>query len=152
MGNDQLKKVLLEHCYAFIDARIQAIQASISAAQESANDETKSSAGDKYETGRAMMQLEIEQNLQLLKEANKQRAIIDQIISVGISSSVRLGSIVLTDNGNFFISISVGQAEIDGKVFLIVSAQSPIGAQMIGKQVGDHVSFAKKVYKITHIV
>lgn len=151
MEIDETKEALLLHCYRFIDARIQAIQQSIAAAQDSANDETKSSAGDKYETGRAMMQIEIEQNLQLLNEANKQRAILDQIKPIPNFATVRQGSLVMTDNGNFFISISVGQMEANGQLFLIVSAQSPVGAQLMGKKIGDVVSFAKKSYRITSI-
>ena len=40
-------------------------------AQESANAEEKSSAGDKYETGRAMMQIERDKAAQQLNESMK---------------------------------------------------------------------------------
>jgi hypothetical protein len=71
MENENVKVELIKACYDFINRRIETIQGVISAAQDSANDETKSSAGDKYETGRAMMQLEIENNSKQLTEALK---------------------------------------------------------------------------------
>ena len=48
-------------------------------AQEAANEEGKSSVGDKYETGRAMMQIERDKAAQQLDEALKLKNIIDQI-------------------------------------------------------------------------
>jgi hypothetical protein len=54
-----------------VHQRIASAEEAIRMAQESANQEGKSSAGDKYETGRAMAQLEIEKASGQLAEANK---------------------------------------------------------------------------------
>jgi sortase (surface protein transpeptidase) len=55
-----LKTRLHSLCVSYVGQRIETAQRAIAIAQASANEETKSSAGDKYETGRAMAQLEIE--------------------------------------------------------------------------------------------
>ena len=55
-----IKQTLYNFCVTYINQRMATAQQAIHTAQASANEETKSSAGDKYETGRAMMQLEIE--------------------------------------------------------------------------------------------
>jgi transcription elongation GreA/GreB family factor len=147
----QERQKLLALCHRFIDDRINTIQTAISAAQESANDETKSSAGDKYETGRAMMQIEIEQNAKQLAEAARQKSILNQINPSLVSDTVQPGSIITTDNGNFFIAVSVGQVQLEGKSFMVVSAQSPVGSKLMGNKVGAIVSFANKRYTIHRV-
>ena len=70
---------------AYVHERIAATQEAIYTAQLSANEETKSSAGDKYETGRAMAQLEIEKNTAQLAEALKLKQMLKQISSIGFT-------------------------------------------------------------------
>ena len=58
--NQQDKDELYKKCVQIIENQILLAQQGIENAQQAANEETKSSAGDKYETTRAMMQIEIE--------------------------------------------------------------------------------------------
>lgn len=149
--NGSVKKKLYDYCVEFLNRRIDAAQEAIRVAQESANDETKSSAGDKYETGRAMMQLEIEKNATQLEEALKQKKILDAINIDAQPLKIQNGSLVRTDNGNFFLAISVGMVVIEDKSFAVVSAQSPIGSKLIGLKSGDSFSFGNKTYKVTQV-
>ncbi|MDB5240215.1 MAG: hypothetical protein JWP57_840, partial [Spirosoma sp.] len=48
-----LKQALHARCRHYVQQRIDTARQAMEAAQESANSESKSSAGDKYETGRA---------------------------------------------------------------------------------------------------
>jgi hypothetical protein len=66
-----LKKDLYTLCVNYAKTRIETAKQAIDDAQQSANEETKSSAGDKYETGREMMQQETDRNQAQLNEANK---------------------------------------------------------------------------------
>lgn len=127
-------------------------QEAIQVAQQSANEETKSSAGDKYETGRAMAQLEIEKNTIQLGEAKKLKQVLDQISTDRETAIVALGSVVFTNQGNFFIAISAGQFVIDSKTYFALSPNSPIGLKLIGLQVHDSFSFNKKEYQISNIL
>ena len=103
-----MKKKLYELCLAFVDQRLGHIEQANATAKESANDETKSSAGDKHETGRAMAQLEQEKNAQQLNEALALREQLNKIDPLQRSSSIQPGSFVKTNLGNFYISISAG--------------------------------------------
>lgn len=85
------------------------ISKAIEHAQLAANEETKSSAGDKYETGRAMMQLEIEKQSVQLAEAMKLKHVLSQINPEKTTETIQSGSLVFTDQGNFYISISAGK-------------------------------------------
>ncbi|MCU0369347.1 MAG: 3-oxoacyl-ACP synthase, partial [Cyclobacteriaceae bacterium] len=76
MENSALKQCLFQYCTEFVNRRIENARLASESAQDSANMEEKSSAGDKYETGRAMAQLENEKALQQLAEANKLKSLL----------------------------------------------------------------------------
>jgi transcription elongation GreA/GreB family factor len=147
-----LKQALLTRCLAFIEERIASSKAAIELAQHSANEETKSSAGDKYETGRAMAQLEIEKNSVQLTEALKQKQVLDQLPPETDTTMIRLGSVVLTSSGNYFIAIAAGKIEMSGVVYYAISPASPIGALLMGLKAGASVTFNKKEIMIEKII
>jgi hypothetical protein len=147
----KVKQQLFELCKTYIEQRIATAQDAIRTAQSSANEETKSSAGDKYETGRAMMQLEIEKNTVQLAEAQKLKQLLEQIKPEMKTDKVQLGSLVITDQGNFYISISVGQLVINGKIYFAIAPTSPIGLKFGGHVLGDSVPFNNKHYCIKAI-
>jgi len=121
------------------------------AAQESANQEEKSSAGDKYETGRAMAQIARDQAAQQLDEALKLKKAMDQI---GQSTSVikaGMGSLVITDKNNFYISISAGKLNEDGKEYFAISPSSPIGKLLLNRSVQDIIMFQNQKQTILGI-
>lgn len=120
-------------------------------AQASANEETKSSAGDKHETGRAMMQLEIEQNSAQLAETVKLKEALARVYIDKPAEKVDAGSLVITNQGNFFIAISVGQAVVDDKIFLIIAPESPIGIKLKGLKAGESLFFNNKTFKIEQV-
>jgi hypothetical protein len=126
-------------------------QDAITIAQASANEETKSSAGDKYETGRAMMQLEIEKNTVQLGEANKLKQLLDKIDPDKKLNKVQLGSLVITNQGNFYISISVGQLQVNGEKYYAIASTSPIGLKLNGLSERDSFVFNNKDYIIKTI-
>ena len=82
MNNSQIKKHLHERCLAIVQQRMCDAKEAMDGAQQSANQEEKSSAGDKYETGRAMAQIARDQAAQQLDEALKLKNALDQIIQV----------------------------------------------------------------------
>ena len=67
-NSQEIKRQLYSQCVDFVEERLSNIQNQIRAIQESLTSETKSSAGDKHETGRAMLQLEREKAGQQLAE------------------------------------------------------------------------------------
>ncbi|MEM6515190.1 MAG: GreA/GreB family elongation factor [Bacteroidota bacterium] len=136
-----LKPLLLEKCIQLVETRLQSIQKQIKDIHESLNSETKSSAGDKHETGRAMIQLEREKLGERLAEIEKNQIILTKINSSQSAKSVGLGSLVFTNKANYFISVSLGEIEVNGTKFYAISSASPIGQALLGKKVNDNVEF-----------
>ncbi|HEX8428660.1 3-oxoacyl-ACP synthase [Hymenobacter sp.] len=139
-------------CAAFITQRIEAAQAAMLTAQESANSETKSSAGDKYETGRAMAQEERNRNAVQLQQALQLQGELARISPELASDAVRPGALVHTSIGRFYISISAGKLTVDGQDYFAVSAAAPVAAALAGKHAGEEVMFNGKKIRIESIM
>lgn len=146
------KRILYDQCVAYVKQRIDTAQRAIQVAQASANEETKSSAGDKYETGRAMMQLEVERNTVQLSESIKLKQALDQINPEKETTIIQPGSLVTTNQGNFYLAISVGQLVVDTKTYFAVSPTSPIGIKLMEGNVGSSFTFNSKVYTIERVI
>lgn len=139
-----LKTALLRHCKEVVEEKYRNLLALDKAAQSAANNETKSSAGDKYETGRAMMHLEKERLASQMNEVVKLKKPLEMINPDKVSIAVELGSVVVTDERNYFISVSLGEMTFRQQTFFCISPVTPIGKLMQGKKVGDSFQFAGK--------
>ncbi len=118
--------------------------------QESLHGETKSTAGDKHETGRAMVQFEIEQAGKLINEHEIQLNSFKKI-NLRHQNTIQLGSIIQTNNGLFFIAISLGKLEIDDHIVLAIGPSAPLSKLFFGKQINDTITFNKQNYFIENI-
>lgn len=143
-----IKEQLHAACLAFVGQRIATCQAAIDAAQESANSETKSSAGDKYETGRAMAQNERDRNAVQLHEAKQLLGELQRIDPQRACDAVRPGALVSTSMGRFYVSISAGKLTVGGVDYFAVSAAAPVAVALSGKRAGEQVTFNGKAVRV----
>ena len=146
-----LKQQLYQYCWTFIEDRFKTIQNNIEEIQKALYSETKSSAGDKHETGRAMLQLEREKLGLQLAEINKINKTLSRVNLHNTSNVITLGSIVFTNKLNYFITISAGKLVVDNEVFYAISANTPMGKLLIGKTAGDVIDFNKNTIEIKKI-
>lgn len=109
--------------------------------QKDLTSETKSSAGDKHETGRAMIQLEREKLGNQIREIELNYQRLNTVKDVKTSTIISLGSIIFTDKANYFIAIAADFCEVNSKVFYCISSQSPIGKLLIGKKINESIMF-----------
>ena len=137
----KIKEALFEQCEVFVNKRLYNIENVISSNQKALQSETKSSAGDKHETGRAMLQLEIEKAGQQLAGITQMKAVLSKIDISKTSKNACLGSVIITDKARYFLSISAGQLVVVDKSYFAISVASPIGKLLLGKQEKDAISF-----------
>ena len=147
-----LKEKLHKQCQDALNQRLEAIKSTISDIQNSLQSETKSTAGDKHETGRAMLQLELEKAGNQLAEIQKQIEILHKINPEMSYSKVALGSLVKTTVSNYFIGVSVGEITIENETFYAISLSTPIGQLLVSKGVGDNIQFRMQKFTITDIL
>ncbi|MTE27133.1 3-oxoacyl-ACP synthase [Winogradskyella ouciana] len=146
------KQQLYNKCKSLIDNRLKVIQNSILDIQNALQSETKSSAGDKHETGRAMLQLEREKAGQQLAEIQMQFELLNKINPETIQNTVALGSVVYTPQSNYFLAISVGEIKIDEQCFFAISPVTPIGKLLMSKAEGDKIQFKNQEIKILKVL
>ena len=146
-----MKSSILKHLNELIEGRIAEAQEEINSINASKSNETKSSAGDKYETGMAMLQIEEAKFATQLSKAKELRQTLSMIDAKNSPKTVQLGSLVQTSKGLFFISIPFGKIEIAGKEIFVLSISSPIGMLMKDKLAGNSFSFQGKELKIISI-
>ncbi len=130
---------------------MQAIQNTIKDIQKSLLSETKSTAGDKHETGRAMLQLEREKTGNQLAEIQKVKEVLSKIDVDKTIKTIGLGSLVYTSNLNYFIAISAGELDYNGGKFYAISPSTPIAKLLLSKTVGDTIKFRSTTFAITKI-
>ena len=146
-----IKDLLLQKCTEFVSQKIKTIEHSILELRLAASSETKSSVGDKYETGRAMIQLEIEKNAAQLKVWQHQLLELQPIDFNKKSNRVEFAAIVKCTNANYFIAQACGKFIVDNESYFAVSVNSPIFKAMSGKIAGEHFDFNGQQAKILEI-
>lgn len=148
----ELKEILVNQLNVILDKRIETANRDIQLAIESRDNETKSTAGDKYETGRAMVQFELEKNKVQL---NKAIQLKNQLLQIDLHKKYKkavFGSVVKTAQDNYFISIGLGKINVGDDSYIAISLASPIGMLLNNKKEGDFFSFQDKKITITEIL
>ena len=136
-----LKEELYNQCQSFVNKRLQTVQDTITSNQKALQSETKSSAGDKHETGRAMLQLEMEKAGQQLSGISLMKETLAKIAVSKTSKVARLGSIIKTGKATYFLSISAGQLTVANTNYFAISVSSPIGKLLLGKLEDETITF-----------
>ena len=145
------KDKVLSHCHHLVDERIMLSQKLIEEAQNAANQDTKSSMGDKYETSREMMALEMRKAGEQLQENSKLKRVLGELNTNLSANKISLGSLISTSIGDFYLSVSLGKIEIEGKTIFVLSAVSPLGKELLGKSTGEEFVFNSRDIKIKSI-
>jgi len=147
----KLKEELIQYCIDFIEEQINHVQTAINSAKESAQGENKSSAGDKHETGKSIMQLEQENNAQHLNKMLNLKRVIPLLKNYEKSSNASIGSLVATSQGLYYLALGIGIVDISKEKVFVISPTSPIGKVLQGKTIGDQVKFNGKSFLIKEI-
>ena len=134
---NKLKRWAQDH----IEQRITAARAVINQAQESANNEEKSSAGDKYETGRAMGHLQQEMHARQLTEYIKELATLHSIHTDTLYTEGRSGAFLQGEPIAFFIAAGLGKQVIEGRTIFFLSPHAPLAKLLQNKKPGDGITF-----------
>lgn len=145
------KNELKQLCVSIIQDRIDAAQRAIDNAQEAANNEEKSSAGDKYETSRAMNHLEKDMHSRQLSENRKELTNLFYINVNAVFHVAIAGAFLQCEGVAFFIAAGVGKQSFAGRSVFFLSPNAPLAKSLSGKRRGDVFMFNKNQIRITDI-
>jgi transcription elongation GreA/GreB family factor len=150
MNKEKVYQALL----SALTARGEALQRAWKELQESNQQEGKSSAGDKHETGAAMVHLEMEQMGRQLDDHNRQSAEVQRMAPSDeeTDGSVRIGKMVATNKGWYYMITGFGKINVDGCDVWVISAQSPLGQAMLGRKKGEEFSWGNLKGRIEEVM
>ncbi len=143
---------IIAHIKQILEEKIDALTLQIKNTQDSQANDTKSSAGDKFETGREMLQAEL--NKYEGQRANLQTS-LKTLLSISpkkVYTQVAFGALIKTNAELYFIAIGLGKIEIDKTTVYAISLASPIGQALHHKQTGDRIIFQGRKLIIDQIL
>lgn len=132
-----IKSKLFDLCKTMVQENAKELKASIADFQEAANNETKSTAGDKHDTARSMAQIEVENLNHQLAKVLDSLSTLQKLDIKKTYSTVQLGALVETKTIPMFVSIPLGRVEMDGVNYFCLSTSAPISQLILGKKIGD---------------
>ena len=146
-----MKIALHNRCFELASKKVNALEAELASMRDAVQTESKSTAGDKHETGRAMIHLEQEKLQKQLAEAQSVLSELEQLKPEQTFETVQKGALVQTNRAAFYIAVGLGKINQTGTDVFVISSQSPIAKQMVGKRSGESFNMNGTEYAITSI-
>jgi len=137
----KMKETLYQNCESYLKEKTDRISHSIQDLEVALINDSKSSAGDKFETGREMINIEINKLSTQLQQFKQLEVTLEVAKRNAISKTIKLGSLVEATNATYFICIPIGEVIIGDKKVYVIGAGSPIAQALIGRAVGEEFSF-----------
>ena|SRR5690554_4850076 len=147
----EIKNALLDYCLDYVKERVNTAELALADNRAGLEVDSKSSAGDKYETSREIVQQEVIRNELLLAEARAMEVVMSKIDITQDFTTIQNGSLAITNNGNFFFAVAIGKVEINKKDYFVISIGSPLGQAFRDKKAGEKVIFNGKTYQIKEV-
>ena len=148
----QLKEKVHAACVQLVDKKIQVLQNTLQELGEGAVSDGKSSAGDKHETARAMMQLEQEKISKQLDEVLAQKTVLQKIDATLKSAKITKGSLIKTDRGYLYLSIALGKLSVSDIDVMVLSPQSPLGLKLMDLQTKSSAQINAVTYTVEEVL
>jgi transcription elongation GreA/GreB family factor len=146
-----MKTEVYNACRKILGERIQSLKLQLHELIDGAKNDSKSTAGDKHETARAMMQIEQEKLTNQLNLLLTQEATLNRLDGAHAGESVASGCLVKTDQGWIYVSIPLGRIAVSNQFVMCISAQSPLGMKLCGKKPGESIEMNGIIYTVENV-
>lgn len=148
----QLKLQIHASSLSLLEDKIGALKKSIADLQQAASEDTKSSAGDKFETSREMMKLEVEKNNIQLRQLDAMKELLTKCKPDQLSNEIRLGALVKSNEGLYYFSAPIGKVQAAGENCFVLSLASPLGKALLGKKAGASIRFMNREIEVLEVL
>lgn len=145
------KTALKNACLELLQLRITHANQAMQEAQVSANSQEKSSAGDKYETSRAMGQIDRDLNAAQWMQAKEDYKLLENIPVDKLLNHIAPGAVFELENTFYFAATGLGTVRLNNLNVIVISCKSPLFQQLKTKQVGDSLIFNTKELKVLDV-
>lgn len=145
------KSIVLQTLQIEVNSRVKTLEKALDDSRSEMVSESKSTAGDKHETGRAMAQLEQEKLGRQVLSARELKVAIAQIKGDENHQKIQFGSLVKATNGVFFFSVGIGKLMVENESIFCLTMTSPLGNSLKGKSAGDSIQFNGNTISIEEV-
>ncbi|MDA8695787.1 hypothetical protein N9L83_02440 [Flavobacteriales bacterium] len=146
------RQEVVEALEASMDAGLKRVRRAFEELQGSLEGESKSTAGDKHETGRAMVQMEMEQAAGRLSRVEGMIRQWHALEPARGRQEVRPGAVVTTDQGGFVMGVAWGAFDVEKeKTWRAISADAPLARAMQAASPGSSVEFRGRMWQIISV-
>jgi len=144
------KEEFVRFLETYTSGRLERHMAQMAELNASLANESKSSAGDKYETSREMINQQINQ---IAQQINVTRSIQNLLPKIDFAEKEMLqpGAVFKAGNKLFSWSVSLGKVEFEGESILCISSQSPFAQTCLDAKVGDAVGMPQNQLKLAWV-
>jgi transcription elongation GreA/GreB family factor len=139
-----MKQAITSQLLELLEDRISTASEAVKSVMESRDSDEKNSAGDKHETSRAMIEIELEKATAQEARIRQMKADLKRIDLTNVHTRIGVGSLVETSNGLYFLGIAWGAVKINEATVYCISVLSPIGELLKGRIAGDEITFQDK--------
>ena len=147
-----IKTAVYQHCESYLRQKAKGYLSQDQSLLESLDSEGKSSAGDKHETGRAMIQLEREKLAQQRERNDQDIKTLDALKNKTTTVHIAPGALVHTSLASYFLAVPADAFSHNDKKIYCISPQSPIGQLLLGKKAGESFSFRGNSIKVLEVL
>lgn len=147
-----IKTAVYHHCESYLRQKAKGYLSQDQSLLESLDSEGKSSAGDKHETGRAMIQLEREKLAQQRERNDQDIKTLDALKNKTTTVHLAPGALVNTSLASYFLAVPADAFSHNDKKIYCISPQSPIGQLLLGKKAGESFSFRGNSIKVLEVL
>lgn len=147
-----LKQHIHQQCLQVLADKVDRIQKYVAELQAANSEDTKSSAGDKFETSREMNKREIDKNNLLLRQLNQMKVLLRKCEPGKNQEEIVLGSLVKSNENLYYFSVPLGKIEFEGNSCFVLSLASPLGKALLGKKAGESISFMNREIEILEVI
>jgi hypothetical protein len=149
MTHLELKQNLVEECKRMQQKVIDNLRLEMDEAQLSANE--YGPPKDRYDSYRMQMLRKKDMFGQQLDKAQNELYALEKINFKKEINAAEYGSVIITDDQKYFISIGLGKIIFNKEMYFAVSAMVPIAKAMAGAKKDDIVEFNGRKMKILEV-
>lgn len=139
-------------CLTLLNDKRNEFTAAILQVNEAIAGEQKSTAGDKHEVSKAILQAEQEKLYGQLQALDEQITDVQRLQTGSSTERIKNGSLVLTNHGYFFIGCALGKITVDHETVICLSGNAPLAKVLSGQLVTAQLMFNNLNYTIVSLM
>lgn len=142
----------LSHLEKIIDKKVLDSRKYMESIERSIHSESKSTAGDKHDTSRELMQQERNKAAQNLSNQLAMQKTLIQLKIIDANIAIGFGSLIETQGNVIFIGLALGKINYLNREIVCISPLSPLARVLEGMQVGEVCTFNEVIYEIKQLL